>query len=52
MSHEERLSKVRSCAQRCLTPTDIERTITLVETLENLQDLRQLMAILGQKSAT
>lgn len=51
MSHEERLSKVRSCAQRCLTPTDIERTITLVEALENLQDLRQLMAILGQKSA-
>jgi 2-methylcitrate dehydratase PrpD len=51
MSRDEHLSKVRACAQRSLQPPEIERVISMVETLETLPDLRQLMAILGHKSA-
>ena len=50
MSRDERLSKVRACAQRSLQPADIERVIGMVEALETLPDLRQLMGILGHKS--
>jgi len=50
MSRDERLSKVRSCAQRSLHAADVERVIGMVETLETLPDLRQLMGILGHKS--
>jgi hypothetical protein len=50
MSRDERLSKVRACAQRSLQPADVERAIIMVEALETLPDLRQLMRILGQKS--
>jgi 2-methylcitrate dehydratase PrpD len=52
MSREEHLGKVRACARRSLNPADVERAIDLVEALEELQDLRQLMAILQQKAAT
>ena len=50
MSRAEHLDKVRACARRSLQPADIERVISMVEALETLPDLRQLMAILGQKS--
>ncbi len=50
MSRDERLSKVRACAQRSLQPADVERVIGMVEALETLPDLRQLMGILGHKS--
>ena len=52
MSRDERLSKVRACAQRSLQPADVERIIGMVEALETLPDLRQLMGILGQKSVS
>lgn len=51
MSRDERLSKVRACARRSLRPADVERIIDMVEALETLPDLRQLMAVLGHKSA-
>jgi 2-methylcitrate dehydratase PrpD len=50
MTRDERLSKVRACAQRSLQPEDVERVIGMVEALETLADLRQLMGILGHKS--
>ena len=46
MSRDERLSKVRACAQRSLQLADVERVIGMLEALETLPDLRQLMAIL------
>jgi hypothetical protein len=51
MSRDERLSKVRACAQRRLQPADVERVIGMVEALETFPDPRQLMGILGHKSA-
>jgi len=51
MSREERLSKVRSCAQRLLRPPEVEQLITMVEELEALRDLRQLMARVAPQSA-
>ena len=50
MSRDEHLDKVKACARRSLQPADIERVISMVEALETLPDLRQLMAILRQKS--
>jgi hypothetical protein len=50
MNRDERLSKVRACAQRSLQPAAIERVIGLVEALETLPDLGELMGILGYKS--
>ena len=50
MSRDERLSKVRACAQRSLQAADVERVIDMVEALETLPDLRQLMVLLGHKS--
>lgn len=52
MSRDEHLGKVRDCARRVLRPDDIERTIDMVERLEELDDLRQLTAILNQTPAT
>jgi 2-methylcitrate dehydratase PrpD len=52
MSRDERLSKVRACAQRSLQSRDVERVIDMLEALETLPDLRQLMGLLGHKSAT
>jgi 2-methylcitrate dehydratase PrpD len=49
MDREERLAKFRDCAGRVLPPGDVERTITMLEALERLDDVRGLMAILGQR---
>jgi 2-methylcitrate dehydratase PrpD len=51
MSREEHLVKVRDCASRVLGSEDVERTIAMLEELENLPDLRQLTAILNQLPA-
>jgi hypothetical protein len=51
MPREEHLSKVRTCARRVLRSQDIERIITMVQTLEDRPDLGQMLAILRQRPA-
>ena len=47
MAREERLVKVRDCFNRALSEADTERVITLLENLEDLEDVGELMGILG-----
>ncbi len=51
MGRDERLEKFRECAGRVLGPADVERTIAMLEALEELGDVRELTAILGQRPA-
>jgi 2-methylcitrate dehydratase PrpD len=50
MDRDERLAKLRDCAKRTLDPADIERVISMCESLESLPDLRTLMRVLGHRS--
>ncbi len=49
MSREQRMAKVWDCIGRVLAEGDGERMLPLVEDLENVPDISDLMAILGQK---
>ena len=51
MSREERLAKVRDCFTRALSDTDTERALGMLENLEEVNDLAELMAILGSPAA-
>ena len=48
MSREERLVKVSDCFRRALSDPDTERALEMLESLEDLDDVGQLMALLGQ----
>ena len=48
MSREQRLAKVRDCFRRALSEADTERALEMLENLERLDDLGQLMGVLGQ----
>jgi aconitate decarboxylase len=48
MSREDRLDKFRDCAGRVLSATDVDRAIVMLEKLEELDDLGELTALLGQ----
>ena len=51
MEREERLVKVRDCSNRALSEADTERVITLLENLEDLEDVGELMGVLGRPAA-
>ena len=51
MSRDERLAKVRDCFRRALSETDTERVLEMLENLESLDDVAQLMSVLGQPAA-
>ena len=47
MTREERLVKVRDCFTRALSDADTERVLGMLENLEQVEDVGELMAILG-----
>jgi len=51
MSREERLVKVRDCFTRALSASDTERALEMLENLEQVDDLAELMGILGNPAA-
>jgi 2-methylcitrate dehydratase PrpD len=51
MNRQERIDKFRSCAGRVLSANDAEHTLTLVENLENIADMRELMEVLNYARA-
>ena len=51
MSREERLVKVRDCFTRALSDSDTERSLEMLENLEQVDDLAELMGILGSPAA-
>ena len=50
MTHEERMEKVWDCIGRALPQSDAERVIELLEGLEEVEDVAELMTIMGQQS--
>ena len=48
MSREERLVKVRDCFHRALSEADTERVLEMLENLEGIDDVAELMRVLGQ----
>ena len=48
MSREQRLAKVRDCFNRALSDPDSEHVLEMVENLEGLDDVGQLMRVLGR----
>ena len=48
MSRDQRLEKVRDCFRRALSEADTERVLEMLENLERLDDVGQLMSVLGQ----
>ena len=48
MSREQRLAKVRDCFHRALSDADTERALEMLENLERLDDVSELMGVLGQ----
>ncbi len=51
MSRDQRLVKVRDCFVRALSDSDTERALEMLENLERLDDVAELMGVLGQKAA-
>ena len=50
MNREERMVKVRDCFRRALSDADTERVLSLLENLEDVPDVGELMAVLGQSA--
>ena len=50
MTREERMEKVWDCIGRAVPREDCERALEMLEGLENVEDIAELMGILGQKS--
>ena len=48
MSREQRLVKVRDCFHRALSDADTERALEMLENLERLDDVSELMGVLGE----
>ena len=48
MSRDQRLAKVRDCFHRALSDADTERALEMLENLERLDDVSELMRLLGQ----
>ena len=48
MSRDQRLAKVRDCFRRALSEADTERVLDMLENLERLDDVSQLMEVLGK----
>ena len=52
MSRDQLLSKARDCFHRGLSGTGTERVLAMLENLESLDDVGQLMGVLGQAAAS
>ena len=52
MSRDERLAKVRDCFHRALSDADTERVLEMLENLESLDDVAQLMTVIGQAAVS
>ena len=52
MSRAQLLAKARDCFQRGLSETDTEQALEMLENLESLDDVGQLMGVLGQAAPT
>ena len=50
MNREERMVKVRDCFRRALSDADTERVLSLLKNLEDVPDVGELMAVLGQSA--
>ena len=50
MSRDQRLAKVRDCFVRALSDSDTERVLEMLENLERLDDVAELMGVLGQQA--
>ena len=48
MSRDERLVKVRDCFNRALSDADTEKVVEMMENLESVNDVAELMGVLGQ----
>ena len=51
MSREQRLEKVQDCFVRALSDANAERVLEMLENLERLDDVAELMGVLGQAVA-
>ncbi len=51
MSREQRLEKVQDCFVRALSDANAERVLEMLENLERLDDVAELMGVLGQAAA-
>lgn len=51
MSRDQLLAKARDCFHRGLSEADIESVLEMLENLESLDDVGQLMGVLGQAAA-
>jgi 2-methylcitrate dehydratase PrpD len=51
MNRQQRQDKVWDCVKRALSEADGQRVIALLEDLENVPDVAEIMAVLGQASA-
>ena len=51
MSREERMDKIWVCVRRALTDQDTERFVTLLEDLENVDDISDITATLSPERA-
>ena len=52
MTRDEHLVKYVDCARRVLSPEDLVRLRDMIESLEELRDVRELMSILNQLPAS
>ena len=52
MSRDQLLAKARDCFHRGLSEADTERVLEMLENLESLDDVGQLMGVLGQAAAS
>ena len=52
MSRDQLLAKARDCFHRGLSETDTESVLAMLENLESLDDVGQLMGVLGQAAAS
>ena len=52
MPRDQLLAKVRDCFRRALSEADTERVLEMLENLEHLDDVGQLMGVLGQAAAS
>ncbi|MFC1919095.1 hypothetical protein ACFLWW_03905, partial [Chloroflexota bacterium] len=48
LSNEELIAKYRDCARLALSEKDINRSIEMVQNLEQLTDIQQLIDLLGK----
>ena len=48
MSRDERLVKLHDCFSQAMSDADIQRTLDMLENLENVADVGELMGILGK----